>query len=202
MNRQTRIASYLLAVALAAIGLSASAARAQLVQHYEILPGSTYTYFPSSFGPAIAGCSPSEFECAFGVAGKFSVEFDSAAPPNTARFTHLDLLLVGNEDIQNNPPIVVPVTSDRVEAWLAARVFNQLPVAAPINYFEESQFRTLSLTDFLNGTIQLAGGYDARLVDGDGLNFQVSARLVPEPATVSLGAIALLFCCVGRRTFV
>jgi hypothetical protein len=46
------------------------------------------------------------------------------------------------------------------------------------------------LTDYLNGTVQLSGGYDLRPVDADGLNFQVVAKLIPEPGSNLL--IALL----------
>lgn len=186
MNRPTNLAACLIALALIA---APSTVAAQLVRHYEILPGGVFTYFPSPEGPGIPGCDPSTFECAFGVAGQFSLEFTD--PLDTAKFTNLDLTLIGNEDIQSDPPMFGLVTSDRVETWLADRVFEYVPVGAPINLFWDSHFETLSLTDYLNGTVELSGGYDSTFVDGDGLNFQVSARLIPEPGTMSLMAVGL-----------
>jgi hypothetical protein len=187
MNRSLRLS--LAIVALAALN-NASTALA-VVERYSILPGGTYTYLPSPEGPGIPGCDPSDYECDFGIAGQFSLEFTGLF--GTAEFTDLDLLLLGNEDIQDNPPVVAPVTADRVEAWLAARIFDQQAVGAPINFYVDRQFpTTLALSDFLNGTVVLSGGYDSRFVDGDGLNFQFTARLVPEPASLALVGLAAL----------
>jgi hypothetical protein len=189
MNRISHIVLWL--IVLAATGESFTA-RADAVRHYRIVPGGQYSYLPSPEGPGIPGCDPSDYECAFGVAGQFSLEFSDTGIPRTAVFSDLDLVLTGNEDIQNNPPLVAPVTADRVEAWLAARVFNQEFIGAPINFYRDSQLMTLGLSDFLQGTVGLFGGYDNRPVDGDGLHFNFRARLIPEPCSLALVCLAAL----------
>ena len=195
MNRSFHVA--ICFIALAALSESLTA-RAAVVERYSILPGGEYSYLTSPEGPGIPGCSPSDFECDFGIAGQFSLVFDG--PPNTAQFTNLELVLIGNEDIQNDPPIVAPVTADRVEAWLAARVFNQEAVGAPNDFYRDSQLPTFALVDLLNGTVGLSGGYDNRLVDGDGLHFNLLASLVPEPSSLALVCLSAMgVFTVGQR---
>ena len=197
MNRLAKYGADLVAVVLVTAPLSVGA---QVVRHYEILPGAAFTYLPSPEGPGVPGCDPSNLECVFGITGQFSLEFTE--PLETVQFTNLDLTLIGNEDIQENPPIGVLVTPDRVETWLANRVFEYVPVLAPINLFWDSHFETLTLTDFLNGTVELSGGYNLTFVDGDGLDFQVSARLIPEPGAMCLtvvGLVASLAICRRNR---
>jgi hypothetical protein len=195
MNGTSRLAVCLITLTLCDESLTARAA----VQRYNILPGGQYSYLPSPMGPGIPGCSPSDFECDFGIAGQFSIEFDDTL--HTAQFTDLDLALIGNEDIQNNPPFLAPITADRVEAWLAARVFEQEPVGAPINFYLDSQHPNLSLTDFLTGTVGLVGGYDHRLVDGDGLQFNLQATIIPEPCSLVLIGLATLGACTSTRMY-
>lgn len=193
MSGTSRLAVCLITLVLCIESFTVRAA----VQRYNILPGGQYSYLPSPMGPGIPGCSPSDFECDFGITGQFSIEFDAAL--HTARFIDLDLLLIGNEGIQNNPPILTPVTADRVEAWLAARVFEQEPVGAPINFYLDSQLSNLSLTDFLTGIVGLTGGYDRRPVDGDGLQFNLQASIIPEPGSLVLIGLAALAAYTRRR---
>ncbi|MGD9633725.1 MAG: PEP-CTERM sorting domain-containing protein, partial [Pirellulales bacterium] len=118
-------------------------------------------------------------------------------PQNSATFKDLDLTLIGNEGIQHDPPGGSPVTADRVEAWLAAHLFERVAMASPIDFYQDSVFASLRLTDYLDPIVELAGGYNLTPVDGDGLNFQLTARLIPEPNTFVL--IAIGFAILGFR---
>ncbi len=156
------------------------------VLRYAINPGGQYTYLPSPEGPGIPGGMPSAYELDFGVTGLFSVEYGDA----TARLVDVDLMLVGNEPVQANPPGLALVTGERVSTWLESRRFVQLPVGAPFVYADDV-FPTFTLTDFLNGTVSLGGGYDSTPADGIGVDFQLNATLIPEPASWLLAGLAL-----------
>jgi hypothetical protein len=195
MNRRQYFVSCL---AICSMIDATATAQAANVQTYNILPGGLYTYFSSTFGPGIPGCNPTDVKCDFSIHGTFSVELDDSL--STARFTDFDLRLTGNENIQNHPPEFAPVTADRVEAWLSARVFEpSLIIDAPFVLYFDSHFQTLSYKDNLDGTVLLSGGYNRTLVDGDGLNFQVLARAIPEPGTAAFAGLVLLLA-LGVRT--
>lgn len=157
------------------------------VPRFAINPGGQYTYLPSPEGPGIPGGMPSAFELDFGVSGLFSIEFGDM----TARFLDVDLTLLGNEAVQSNPPGLALVTADRVGSWLEERRFNQLPVAGPFDVYADEMFPSLMLTDFLNGMVLLDGGFDFRRVDGNGVDFTLSATIIPEPAGCLLACLAI-----------
>jgi len=165
------------------------------VKPYRIAPGATYTYKPSPEGPGIAGGMPSAFELDFGVAGTFAVEYDRMA--FTARLLNLDLVLTGNEAVQMNPPAFTPVTADRVEEFLVARLFDNLFVAAPLDQYQERTYDNFYLYDFLQGAIRLQGGFDVTPVDGPAMLFDASAQLIPEPVAAALLGVALALAAVG-----
>ncbi len=173
-----------LGAAALAGALAATAQAAVDVQQYALDAGSKYSYLPSPFLP-IPGGMPSETELEFGVSGLFSVEYDRMA--NTAKFLDLDLTLSGNEAVQNDPPPYGLVTADRLEEWLAGRLFELEPLGAPINLYLDQTLEGLAFTDFLVGRVTLTGGYNATFVDGDGIEFAWSAAAVPEPTTFALG---------------
>jgi hypothetical protein len=162
------------------------------VQRYRINPGGQYTYFPSPFAGGIPGGQPSDFELDFGVSGFFNVEYDS----EMARFLDVDILLTGNEAVQDNPPAGTLVTAERVAMWLEGRLMELLPNLPPWDEYADHSHSDLHLLDF-GGSVLLQGGYDARPVDGDGLLFELSATAVPEPAAfvlaVTAAVISMLF---------
>jgi hypothetical protein len=187
-----RIAAALLLLVLAA----APAAAAVTQQLYQINPGGDYQYFPSPEGPGIPGGMPDNFQLDFGIGGTFTYEFDTAGP--TARLLNLNLFLIGNEAIQAAPPAAARVTADRVETYLASHTFVTDFIGGLV-HLESSTHPNLKLTDLVNGNLAIFGGYDNRPVDGDGLNFQFSARAVPEPASVLLFTAAALAIMRRRR---
>ncbi|HEX6962005.1 MAG TPA: PEP-CTERM sorting domain-containing protein [Lacipirellula sp.] len=169
---------------------------AVIQQQYQINPGGVFQYFPSPEGPGIPGGMPSDYQLDFGIGGTFVYELDTAGEP--ARLLNLDLVLTGNEAIQPTAPPAARVTADHVEAYLASHAF-VTDFIGGLLHLESSTHPDLKLTDSLNGHLLIAGGYDARPVDGDGLNFRFSARAIPEPATLALlAAAALAIAC--RRT--
>ncbi|MBA3483590.1 MAG: hypothetical protein H0T51_17420 [Pirellulales bacterium] len=171
-----------IAGALVLLVLSAAPGGADVTQQiYQINPGGDYQYFPSPEGPGIPGGMPNDFQLDFGIGGTFTYEFDTAGP--TARLLDLNLFLTGNEAIQAAPPIGGRVTADRVEAYLASHTFVTDFIGGLV-HLESSTHSNLKLTDAVNGNLAIFGGYDARPVDGDGLNFQFSARVVPEPVSI------------------
>jgi hypothetical protein len=180
-----RITAALILLALAA----APTAAAVTQQLYQINPGGDYQYFPSPEGPGIPGGMPSNFQLDFGIGGTFTYEFDTAGP--TARLLDLNLFLTGNEAIQAAPPPFGRVTADRVETYLASHTFVTDFIGGLI-HLESSTHPNLKLTDLVNGNLAIFGGYDNRPVDGDGLDFQFSARVVPEPVNVLLITTAAL----------
>ncbi|MEX2140574.1 MAG: hypothetical protein WD894_15025 [Pirellulales bacterium] len=162
------------------------------VQRYAINPGGQYTYLPSPEGPGIPGGMPSAYELDFGVTGFFSIDYGDS----TARLLDVDLMLIGNEPVQANPPGLAFVTADRVADWLESRRFIQQPVGAPWSAYTDEVF-PLGLTNLLNGTVSLDGGFDSTPADGIGLNFTLNATLIPEPpgwllACLAMTALALL----------
>ena len=179
---------------LVALVATAPKDAAAQVQRYAINPGGEYTYLPSPEGPGIPGGMPSAYELDFGITGFFSIEYGDS----TARLLDVDLMLLGNEPVQSNPPGLALVTPDRVATWLEERRFIQLPVGAPFDVYADELF-PLRLTDFLNGALALDGGFDFTPSDGIGLNFNLNATLIPEPASWLLAclattALALLRC--------
>lgn len=175
--------------------VQATAVAAVTQKAYKINPGGQYQYKPTPW-VSIPGGVPSQYELDFGIGGTFVYELDTTA--QTARLLNLNLFLTGNESIQASPPNLVPVTADRVEAYLADQLFIEDFIGGLL-HLKSSTIPDLKLTDGLNGNITLSGGYDATPVDGQGVEFQFSAVAVavPEPATVSLLAAAALF--LGRR---
>jgi hypothetical protein len=192
MNINRVIAALILALLSAA-----SAAAAVTQQLYQINPGGDYQYFPSPESPGIPGGVPNNFQLDFGIGGTFIYEFDTAVP--SARLLNLNLFLTGNEAIQAAPPAAAPVTADRVETYLASHTFVTDFIGGLI-HLESSTHPNLKLTDGVNGNLAIFGGYDARPVDGDGLNFQFSARAVPEPVSVLLFATSALAMLPRRRS--
>ena len=184
-----RITTALLVLLFAA----APAAVAVTQQLYQINPGGLYQYFPSGFVP-IPGGMPSEYQLDFGVGGTFVYEFDTAVP--SARLLNLNLFLTGNQAIQAAPPPVAPVTADRVETYLASHTFVTDFIGGLV-HLESSRHPGLKLTDAVNGNLAIFGGFDIRAIDGDGMNFQFSARAVPEPAAIPLLTMAAV--ATGRR---
>jgi hypothetical protein len=155
-------------------------------KRYAISPSGEYEYLPSPLSPGLPGGVPSAYELDFGVSGFFTVEFEAT----TARLLGVDLMLVGNEAIQNNPPAATPVTPDRVSNWLMSRRFIKQPVAGPFDLYTDEIFPNLQLIDTLNGMVRLEGGFDATPIDGIGLQFGLNATLIPEPAALSLAGVA------------
>lgn len=169
---------------------------AQSILHYAVQPSSTYTFKPSPFVP-IPGGQPSDFQLDFGVSGLLTLEWNGAASPT--RILNADLLLSGNEAIQNSPPPFSPVTAEGVASYLVARLFNQLPTTDAYTEYAAQQPTGLRLKDFHDGQITLTGGFDGTFVDGFGMLFNVSAALVPEPSTFALMASTLFAVSLIRR---
>ena len=162
---------------------------------YRIDAGGMYQYKPSPF-LGIPGGMPSDYELDFGIGGTFVYELDTASP--TARLLNLNLVLTSNEAIQAAPPALVPVTADRVAAFLANHVFVEDFIGGLL-HLESSTDPWLKLTDGLNGNIAISGGYDQTFVDGDGMRFQFSARVIPEPAAIVLAVVAAAHISLLRR---
>jgi hypothetical protein len=161
-----------------------------------------YTYKPSPEGPGITGGQPSAYQLDFGVAGAFSVEYDDVA--TTARFLNVELVLTGNEAIQMNPPPFTPVTADSVEQWLEDRLLFDIFTLAPWTEYHDRTFPNFALLDF-DGSVLVRGGFDHTSADGTAMNFNISARLIPEPAAGALIGLALAATAtaargVGRKT--
>jgi len=179
--------------ALGLLGFTAAANAADPeLKPYFIQPGSTYTYKPGPEGPGIPGGQPSAYELDFGVGGTFTVEYDRTV--YTARLLNVELVLTGNEAVQMNPPnAFLPVTAERVEDWLEARLFHNLFVAAPWDQYQAEDPPGLHLFDFLQGSVRLEGGYEHTAADGDGMLFDINAREqpIPEPGVFALAGIGL-----------
>jgi hypothetical protein len=188
--------AYRITTALLVLLLAASPGAAAVTQQlYQINPGGVYQYFPSGFVP-IPGGMPSESQLDFGIGGTFVYEFDTAVP--SAKLKNLNLFLTGNEAIQASPPPVSPVTADRVETYLASHTFVTDFIGGLV-HLKSSVHPNLKLTDGVNGGLAIFGGYDIRPVDGDAVNFQFSARAIPEPAAISLFAMAAFAAALRRR---
>jgi hypothetical protein len=186
-----QLAAFLPLLLLTATNLTAAVTQST----YRINPGGQYEYKPSPW-VGIPGGSPSPFELDFGIGGTFTYQLDTTA--QTARLLNLDLTLTGNEPIQAAPPASVPVTAERVEAWLASQLFVEDFIGGLL-HLESSTRPNLKLTDALNGNLTLVGGYDSTPVDGDGIHFNFSAVAIPEPAAATLMAVAMAFGIVRNR---
>jgi len=158
------------------------------VLRYDIEPGGRYTYCPSPEGIGIPGCDPSDLECVFGIDGSFSVMVE----PDTriATLLDVDLTLIGNDEVQQSAPTPL-VTDEGVADWLEDRSFENLITAGPFEVFADETHPNLQLTDFLNGTVTLSGGFNNTPSDGDGVDFELTAEVVPEPSSVFLLAVGL-----------
>jgi hypothetical protein len=157
-------------------------------QRYEIDPGGSYTFLPSPESLGIPGCAPSDFECAFGLDGSFSLSVDAGS--GSAKLVDVDLTLIGNEGIQQTSTFSL-VTAEGVAVWLEDRSFENLITAGPFEVFADETHPNLQLTDFLNGTVTLSGGFNNTPSDGDGVQFELTAEVVPEPSSVFLFAVGL-----------
>ena len=166
------------------------------VLRYDIESGGQYTYVPSPEGLGIPGCDPSDFECVFGIDGSFSVTVD----PDTriATLLDVDLTLIGNDEVQQSAPTPL-VTAEGVADWLEDRSFENLITAGPFEIFADETHPNLQLIDFLNGTVTLSGGFDNTPSDGDGVQFELTAEVVPEPSSVFLLAVGLAVALTWRR---
>jgi hypothetical protein len=185
------LAAGTLIVAVTVAGIRSSIAAEQ--KRYVITPSGAYEYLPSPLSPGLPGGMPSAYELDFGVSGLFTVEFEET----TARLLGVDLMLLGNEAIQINPPAATPVTPDRVASWLMARRFIKQPVAGPFDLYTDEIFPNLQIIDTLNGMVRLEGGFDATPIDGIGLQFGLNATLIPEPAGLQLAYAAGALVTVG-----
>ena len=160
--------------------------------NFEILPGSTYTYFAGNFaGIGVDNCSPNDFQCDYGLAGLFSLEIDSNG---SASITNSNLELTGNETA--GPGGLTPLTNAAgLQAWLEGLDFFSIPTLPTSAGFQAQTFpeQTTLLFDTpgINGS--LTGGFDLRGGDGDGISIQASLRqvAVPEPSTAT--TILVLF---------
>jgi len=181
-------------IALLLLTLVAAPAAAVITQQtYQINAGGTYQYkLPSSIS-GIPGGMPSDHQLDFGIGGTFVYELDTAGP--TARLLNLNLFLTGNESVQAAPPpLWATVTADRVETFLADQVFVE-DVIGGLLHLKSLTASGLKLTDGLNGSLSITGGYDLTNLsfnDGDGIQFQFGAVAVPEPAGAALLATAAL----------
>ncbi|TWT90656.1 hypothetical protein Mal64_10500 [Pseudobythopirellula maris] len=182
------------AAALLAVSTAAPLMQAETLR-YAIDPGGRMTYFPSPFTP-IDGCQPNSAECEFGVSGSFSVDYDSTT--DSAVLLDLDLMLTGNDAVQIAPPVATLTSKLAVEAYLASRQFDDLPTAGPFDTYTDQSHPALVLTSFNNG-VSLAGGYDTRAMDGDGVVFILTASVIPEPASLALTAPLALLLLRRRR---
>jgi hypothetical protein len=183
---------------LLAVSVAAPAGAVVTQTPYEINGGGQYQYRPSPEGTGIPGGMPTDYVLNFGIGGTFVYELNTAGP--TARLLNLNLVLTGNEAIQAAPPAFPPVTADRVEAYLAGQLFIEDFIGGLL-HLESSTVPGLKLTDGLNGNIAINGGYDHTPFDGDGIQFQFSASVVPEPTTLWLAAAAALAVVRRRRTW-
>ena len=165
-------------------------------QQYTTSPNGTYLYVPSPEGPGIAGCDPSFFSCSFGIGGEFTVEYGDS----TARFTNLNLVLSGNEVVQNNPPGGALVTADRVEAWLAGRVFELDSESALAAVYVDSEFPTFTMLSSPDGELSLTGGYNHTFFDGNAVHFDFTATVVPEPSAWATAIMTMLVLLPGWRS--
>ncbi len=158
------------------------------VLRYDIEPGGQYTYVPSPEGLGIPGCDPSDLECVFGIDGSFSVMVE----PDTriATLLDVDLTLIGNDEVQQSA-LTPLVTAEGVADWLEDRSFENLITAGPFEIFADETHPNLQLIDFLNGTVTLSGGFNNTPSDGDGVDFELTAEVVPEPSSVFLLAVGL-----------
>jgi hypothetical protein len=178
---------------------AAATALAEITQtKYLIHPGGQYTYKPSPEGPGIPGGVPNAFELEFGIGGTFVYELDTAGP-TTARLLNIDLVLTGNQAIQESPPAGATVTADRVEEFLGSHTFVEDFIGGLV-HLQSSTHEDLKLTDGLNGNLSINGGFDNTPADGIGLQFDFSAVAIPEPAGIALVATAAL-ALLGSRSF-
>ncbi len=144
---------------------------------FEILTGSTYTYYPSGEGPGIEGCSPSDYQCEFSISGAFTLQRDGVG---SASITDANLSLTGNEGV-TGPGLI---TAEGVEEWLEGQeLFNIITIATMTGYQGTTlpfESEPLLLTFETPGTAgSLSGGYDGRPVDGDAVQFQAMLQRVP-----------------------
>ena len=184
-----------LAIALLLLNIVTSATAAVTQTTYQIDPGGQYQYKPSPW-VGIPGGVPSQYELDFGIGGTFTYELDTTA--ETARLLNLNLFLTGNEAIQLAPPDFTPVTADRVETYLASHLFVEDFIGGLL-HLESSTVPGLKLTESLNGNLLIAGGFDMTPVDGQGMEFQFSASVVPEPTGMALYTAAAAALYIKRR---
>ena len=151
---------------------------------FEILAGSTYTYYPSGFGFGLEDCSPNAFQCDFEITGNFSVQFDNNN--GSASIVNASISLTGNEDV--NGPVLT--TEESVETWLENQtllnivsITTQAVYQGTLTSFSDP----LLLTFDTPGTAgSLTGGFDGRPVDGVAIQFQANLqRVADEPVLLA-----------------
>lgn len=151
---------------------------------FEILAGSTYTYYPSGFGFGLEDCSPNAFQCDFEITGNFSVQFDNNN--GSASIVNASISLTGNEDV--NGPVLT--TEESVETWLENQtllnivsITTQAVYQGTLTSFSDP----LLLTFDTPGTAgALTGGFDGRPVDGVAIQFQANLqRVALEPVLLA-----------------
>lgn len=160
---------------------------------------SSYTYLVPPEGTGMAGCSPDDFHCLFGVSG--TLEFDVDPVASAGSFIGAGLQMVGNTGTSAGAGFPVLV-ADSVESFLVNSIGSfplQSSMAGTQEYYQPpSLFNTLLVT--LSGNrLLFTGAYDFTYADGGGRVFQIEATAVPEPAVGPLTAIVAVLSSVRRR---
>ncbi|MEO0531040.1 MAG: hypothetical protein AAF266_10780 [Planctomycetota bacterium] len=187
-----------LAVGLLVVGAAVSIQGRALAQPeivFEVLPGSSYSYLVGGFSPVPDCDGNDDTQCDFGLSGTFTFDGQSITEAN----------LVLDSPLTVDP--IVPgqlTTAERVEDFLEGLTWAEVPPFPPTVLFDATNLPgpgNLALAydgpGLIGATGNLMGGYDARPVDGDGVGFNATLRIVPEPATALLITCGMLL--TGRR---
>lgn len=165
------------ALILAVLLSGASAAMGEditsTMKHFEIEPGSTYTYLPSPW-VGIPACEPNSFRCDFGISGSLSVY---TLDDRLLSFAHADLTLEGNESVQQTEDDYQIVRADLVEVLLKGSTFHQ----TDIGVFSRNRSGGTFEARIGDNEFALLGGINLTFADGDGYSFDVRASS-PAPS--------------------